>query len=64
MWSRTPGHADAHAREMVAELDVDVTVAPDIEAALRNTDLVITTTPSRKPLVRAEWLRRGVHITL
>jgi len=32
---------------------VDVTVAPDIEAALRNTDLVITTTPSREPLVHA-----------
>ena len=62
VWSRNREHADAYAREMAAELDVDVTVAPNIEAALRNTDLVITTTPSRKPLVRAEWLRRGVHI--
>ena len=28
----------------------------------RNTDLVITTTPSREPLVRAGWLPHGVHI--
>jgi ectoine utilization protein EutC len=62
VWSRNRQHTDAYAKEMVTELEVDVTVAPNIEAALRNTDLVITTTPSRKPLVRAEWLRHGVHI--
>lgn len=62
VWSRNREHAEAYAREMADELEVDVTIAPDIEAALRNTDLVITTTPSRKPLVRAEWLPRGVHI--
>jgi len=62
VWSRNREHADAYAREMVAELEVDVTVAVDIEAALPNTDLLITTTPSRDPLVRAGWLPRGVHI--
>jgi len=62
VWNRNREHAEAYAREMVAELEVDVTVAPDIEAALRNTDLVITTTPSREPLVQAGWLPHGVHI--
>ena len=62
VWGRNREHAEAYAREMVAELDADVSVAPDIEAALRNTDLVITATPSREPLIRAGWLPRGVHI--
>jgi len=62
VWSRDREHADAYAREMVAELDVNVTVAADIEAALRNTDLAITATPSREPLIEARWLPRGVHI--
>jgi len=62
VWNRNREHADAYAREMVAELEVNVTVAPDIEAALRNTDLVVTTTPSREPLIEARWLPRGVHI--
>ncbi len=63
VWNIDSQEAQAYARDMVTELDVDVTVAPDIEAALRNTDLVITVTPSREPLIRAEWLPRGVHIT-
>ena len=62
VWSRNREHAEAFAREMVAELEVDVGVAPDIEVALRNAALVVTTTPSREPLIEAGWLSRGVHI--
>jgi ectoine utilization protein EutC len=62
VWSRNRAHAEAYAREMVAELDVDVGVAPDVEVALRNAGLVVTTTPSRQPLIEAGWLSRGVHI--
>ncbi len=62
VWSRDREHAETYAREMVAELDIDVGVAPDVEVALRNAGLVITTTPSREPLIEAAWLSRGVHI--
>jgi ornithine cyclodeaminase len=62
VWSRDREHAENYAREMVAELGVDVGVAPDVEVALRNAGLVITTTPSRDPLVQAGWLSRGVHV--
>jgi ornithine cyclodeaminase len=62
VWSRSRENAQVYAREMVAELDVDVAVAADVRTALRNADLVITTTPSREPLIQGEWLSRGVHI--
>jgi ornithine cyclodeaminase len=62
VWSPNRDHAEAYAREMVSELGVDVGVAPDVEVALRNAGLVITTTPSREPLIEAGWLARGVHI--
>jgi ornithine cyclodeaminase len=62
VWSRDREHAEAYAREIVTELGIDVGVAPDVEVALRNAGLVITTTPSREPLIEAGWLSRGVHI--
>jgi ectoine utilization protein EutC len=62
VWNRNREHAEAYAREMVSELDVDVAVATDVSLALRNAGLVITTTPSREPLIQSEWLSRGVHI--
>jgi len=37
--------------------------ADSVEAAVRGADLVITCTASRTPLVRAEWIARGCHIT-
>jgi len=55
--------AEQYAREMRELHEVDVLVAPDIETAVRRSQLVVTTTPSRSPLVRAEWLQTGVHIT-
>ena len=55
--------ADAYAAEMRELHGIDVSVAPDIETAVRSSQLVVTTTPSREPVVRAEWVQPGTHIT-
>lgn len=33
-----------------------------IETCISDADIIITTTPSRKPLIKKRWLRSGVHI--
>lgn len=35
----------------------------DVEAAARQADILVTATPSRAPLVSAEWIRPGTHIS-
>lgn len=62
-WSRDPGNAERFAAEMRDELGADVTVAGDVEAAVRGADLVVTATPAREPIIRAEWLVPGAHVT-
>lgn len=62
-WSLRPENAAAYAREMAEELGAEVEVTPTIEAAVRGADLIVTSTPSREPLVRAEWLAPGAHVT-
>jgi ornithine cyclodeaminase len=37
--------------------------AADPETLVRQSDVVITCTPSHEPIVRAEWLHAGLHIT-
>jgi ornithine cyclodeaminase len=37
--------------------------AADPERLVRQSDLVITCTPSHQPIVRADWLHPGLHIT-
>jgi ornithine cyclodeaminase len=61
-WSPTAAHARTYADEMMAE-GFDVTIMSGPEGVCRAADVLITTTPARAPLVRAEWLRRGQHVT-
>ena len=35
----------------------------DVKDAVKDADIVVTTTPSRKPLVLNEWITEGMHIT-
>lgn len=56
-WSRDPEHVRAYCGEMEAELDGECVPAPDAHETVREADLVITVTPSRKPLIEASWLQ-------
>ena len=60
---RSRDRASAYAREMADRFGVTVEVAASVREAVEPADLVVTTTPSREPLVRAEWLRAGTHVT-
>jgi ectoine utilization protein EutC len=63
VWSRSVGNAERYADEMGESLGIPVDVAASVEAVVRGSDVVVTTTPSREPIVRAEWLHPGLHIT-
>jgi ornithine cyclodeaminase len=63
VWSRTPERATAVVRDMTATLETDVQSVPRVEDAVRGSDLIVTVTPSRAPLVHADWLEPGAHIT-
>jgi len=42
--------------------DAKAVASDNIEQAVRGADIVITVTPSRKPIVMSEWIGEGVHI--
>src|SRR5262245_40534391 len=61
-WSPTRAHLDAYCAEMCAE-GFDVTAASSAADVCTAADVLITATPARSPLVSAEWLHEGMHIT-
>ncbi|MCD7059377.1 ectoine utilization protein EutC [Pelagibacterium xiamenense] len=63
IWARDAGKAEALAREASQELGIAVTVAQDIRSAIEGADIVVTTTPAKEPLVMADWLTPGQHLT-
>lgn len=61
IWNRSA----PRARELAAFLagtGLAVSVADDLEAAVRSADIVSTATISSEPLVRGAWLRPGTHV--
>jgi ornithine cyclodeaminase len=63
VWGAPPIEADNFARRVVEDHNVNITLAPSVEAAVTQADVIITATTSQQPLIRAEWLKPGVHIT-
>ena len=61
-WSPNRARLEAYCAEMSTE-GYGVHAAESIEGVCAVADVLITATPSRDPLVRAEWLREGVHVT-
>lgn len=43
--------------------DVIFEAVEDIEAAVKDSDIIITVTPSRKPIIKKEWVQKGTHIS-
>jgi len=67
VWGRDAANAERAAEDVRAlpALPAGCTVrtASSVEDAVRDAGVVITATASREPLVRAEWLAAGAHVT-
>ncbi|MCV2869059.1 cyclodeaminase [Defluviimonas sp. WL0002] len=55
--------ARACASDLASLLGIDAEAIADPAALVAQSQLVVTTTPSREPLIRADWLHPGLHIT-
>ena len=63
LWARDKGKAGATARVLADRLAIPVRAESDPEAAVDGADIIVTTTPSDIPVLRAEWLQPGQHVT-
>lgn len=64
IWARDGGKAAALSARLQPHLPgVAISVAQSVEPAVREADVLITTTLAREPLVKGVWLRPGQHIT-
>ncbi len=59
VWNRTTKNAALMAAERPT-----LSVATDLEQAVRNADIVTSATMSTQPLIKGEWLQAGQHIDL
>lgn len=64
IWARDPAKARILAAKLGPKLgDAVIDIDSDLERVVRMSDVLLTTTLSREPLVKGEWLHPGQHIT-
>jgi ectoine utilization protein EutC len=63
VWARDGGKADACADDLARRLDLDAIAVSSVERLVLEADVVVTATPAREPLVVADWLHPGLHVT-
>jgi len=63
VYSKTAENVQKYISEMEPALGVEVIAADGPEEVVRNSEVVVTTTPSHKPFLKANWLHPGLHIT-
>lgn len=63
IWARNVDSAKKAAQNFTQKLGIPVTAIADAKEACDGTDIIVTTTPSETPLIKAEWLAPGQHVT-
>jgi ornithine cyclodeaminase len=63
IWGRDPEKAKKTAGELAEKLGFPVTAEPDAETAVKGADIVVTTTPATEPILMADWIEPGQHVT-
>jgi ornithine cyclodeaminase len=58
-----PEEVELYAVDMARQLEVEVIQADDPETVVRQSEVIVTATPSQQPYLKADWLHPGLHIT-
>jgi alanine dehydrogenase len=62
VFDRHRGHAEAFAGQMASAYGVKARASTEAAEAVAGQDVVVTTTPSRAPVVQRQWVLPGTHI--
>ncbi len=61
-YDRKEANIERFAKDVKDDHGIEVVAAPSAEEAASAADILTTTTPSRTPVVNADWVRKGTHI--
>ncbi len=63
IWARNHARAQEFATDLSRTLGIAIEAVSDPAQAVRGADIIVTTTPAEKPILLANWLEPGQHLT-
>lgn len=62
VWSRSLENANLFKREMENKFNVSIEAFEKVEDAVFEADIICTLTGAKNPILKGEWIKKGVHI--
>ena len=62
LWVRDKVKVDEFI-DSLKDLKIDINISESCKELASSSDIIITTTPSKKPLLEFDWIKKGTHIT-
>ena len=63
IWGRDESKIDKYIEDMKIFREFKLVKCSSVESAVKESEIIITTTPSNSPLIQNQWLQSGQHIT-
>ena len=63
IWGRDKKKVEAYVEKMKKKLKINFVISEKIQQICEKSDILITATPSTEPLIKNDWLKKGIHIT-
>ena len=62
LWARDKVKVDEFI-DSLKDLNIDINISDSCKDLASSSDIIVTTTPSKKPLLEFDWIEKGTHIT-
>ena len=63
VWSRDSIKTNTFVANIKEKINIKINSCESPEETVNLSEILITTTPSKSPIIKSEWLKKGLHIT-
>ena len=63
VWSRNSEKTKTFVENLKGKINIKIHICKSPEETINLSEILITTTPSKSPIIKSEWLKKGLHIT-
>ena len=63
IWSRDSKKTNKFVQNIKDKINIKIIACESPEQTVNLSEIVITATPSKSPIIKSEWLKKGLHIT-
>ncbi len=63
IWSRDSKKTNKFVQNIKDKINIKINACESPEETVNLSEILITSTPSKSPIIKSEWLKKGLHIT-